>query len=141
LRGARNLSAKSIPTQKEGDVENPQSNPPPACTTFTIQNAAILTKTFDLRLALLAYFTQACYMKQAMRLDQRAWVGVSNPVTENNVLDAKHRTISFGKVSVILRKSGKTPALPDWDHWFAVAICPICIGKDDLPGYFYRHPT
>jgi hypothetical protein len=118
--------------KKEGDVESTQSNPPPPLTIFTIQNAAILTPTLISILALVAYFTQACYMRQAMRLDQRAWVGVSNPVTENNVLDTKNRVISFGKLSVILRNSGKTPALKvDWTCCIFKELTPT----DPTPDY------
>jgi len=54
-------------------------------------------------LALIAYFTQACYMRKAMRVDQRAWVSVPFPSSfpsNGTALQA----------STLIIDSGKTPA-------------------------------
>jgi hypothetical protein len=53
--------------------------------------------------ALLAYFTQACYMRKAMRVDQRAWISI--PFPANFPLNGQ----TIPVVTQIIN-SGKTPA-------------------------------
>jgi len=53
-------------------------------------------------LALVAYFTQAYYMRQAMRVDQRAWISIPVP----NVFPLDGKTIP---VNLQITDSGKTP--------------------------------
>jgi hypothetical protein len=55
----------------------------------------------------------------SFKLGERAWVGVTTPITQNPVLNIKDRVFSFEKASIILRNSGKTPALKvDWTCCF-----------------------
>jgi hypothetical protein len=87
------------PDSGEGDsVKEANQNPPGFLKDWRV-NASILVSL----LALFAYFTQACYMRKAMRVDQRAWVSIPFP---------NSFPLSGASIPVVTRivNSGKTPA-------------------------------
>src|ERR1700693_2388968 len=72
-------------------------------------------------LALVAYFTQACYMRKAMRVDQRAWISI--PFPNSFPLDG-----TYIPVLTQIINSGKTPA-----KGLLVDVIATVFNKGDKP--------
>lgn len=88
------------PDRRENDeMKATDQNPPPRNPPNWLERVTV----FIAVLALLAYFTQAYYMRRAMRVDQRAWISIPFP----NSFPLNGTSIPV--VTQIIN-SGKTPA-------------------------------
>jgi hypothetical protein len=102
------------PENRNGDdVKDANHNPPGFLKDWRV-DAAILVSV----LALLAYFTQACYMRKTMRVDQRAWISIPFPSFPLNG--------AFIPVAMQIINSGKTPA-----KGLVVDVFASVLNKDD----------
>jgi hypothetical protein len=89
------LCQEHLDRRKEDDMKDTMSNPvPPSNNWIGWLGVSIAT------LALVTSFTQACYTRKAMRVDQRAWVSVPFPNTfpsNGTELQAITQIIDSGK--------------------------------------------
>ncbi len=102
--------------REDKDMKNTNRDAPPSSPHWTGWFSIFIAA-----LALCAYFTQACYMRQAMRVDQRAWINIPFP----NSFPLNGTSIPI--VTQIIN-SGKTPA-----KGLKVDVFAGVLNKDDKP--------
>jgi hypothetical protein len=97
-------------------MKGAMSSPPGLLKNWRVDAAIVVSV-----LALLSYFTQACYMRKALRVDQRAWISIPFP----NSFPLNGTSIPV--VTQIIN-SGKTPA-----KGLLVEVVASVFKKDDRP--------